>query len=323
MEIIRDISAATLDEPVVQTIGGFDGLHLGHQYLLQQVRQAALQRHAKTMVVTFSSHPSATLRPQAPVRLLTTLQEKLDLLSRQSIDYVAVLHFTPQMAAMSAQLFMERILKRQLHATALLMGYDHRFGHQADDTLASYQHYGAQLGIEVIRALEMPPLQGLHVSSSAIRQALTDGDIALANQLLGRPYSLTGTVTHGQGIGRSLGFPTANIQPADPLKLLPRHGAYAVSVTVPGDSAPHLGMLYIGNRPTFRALPEERIEVHLLDYHSDLYGQTLRIDFLRHLRGEQAFATPADLQRQLQADMQTIREEIHSYPPKGGGSVSG
>ena len=321
MEVIHDIDKARIAHPCVQTIGGFDGLHLGHQYLLSQVKDAAAERQAKSMVITFRRHPSATLRPRQPVRLLTTLDDKLALLQSLGIDYVTVLDFTPQMAAMPARQFMAHILRDKLHATALLMGYDHRFGHQSRETFADYQHYGTLLGIEVIQALELPAPQGLHVSSSAIRQALTDGNITLANQLLGRPYSLTGTVAHGQRIGHTLGFPTANITPCEPLQLLPRHAAYVVRATAAGTT--HIGMLYIGSRPTFRSLTEQRIEVHLLDFHGDLYGQPIRIEFLSYLRDEQHFQTPADLQRQLQADLQKIREEIPSYPPKGGGSVNG
>ena len=295
-------------QPLVLTIGGFDGVHRGHLYLLQQLKETARERKAATGVVTFRNHPSATLSPDRPQQLLTSLEEKMQLLEAQAINRVVVLDFTPQMAAMSARDFMDQVLKQELHASTLLMGYDHRFGHGATTTFSDCQRYGRELGIEVLLAQEFKATnpKSQKISSSAIRKALAEGDVALAAQMLGRPYSIDGTVVHGEGIGRSMGFPTANIKLSDTQKLLPQRGAYAVEVLV-GDTA-HRGMLYIGNRPTFDGLNELRIEVHILDFEGNIYNQHLSIRFLQFLRGEQHFASAGELQAQLEKDLTRVKE---------------
>ena len=308
MNIISDINNVAVTVPCVQTIGGFDGLHLGHQYLLQQVRDTARKRGMKSMVITFRHHPSFTLRPDKPVAILTTLEEKLHLLQQMDIDYTAVLDFTPQMSQMSARIFMEQVLKEKLCGQALLIGYDHHFGHSSHDSFADYQRYGTALGIEVVQALELPPSNGRHVSSSAIRSALAEGEVTLAQQMLGRPYSIEGIVTHGEGIGHKLGFPTANIEPSDPQKILPKHGAYAVKAFIEGQVFP--AMLYIGNRPTFNNLNALRIEAHLLDFEGDIYGSRLRVEFVDFLRSEHHFSSPLDLEKQLHSDLHTVRDLI-------------
>ena len=315
MQVIHDIFSDEIRDFCVQTIGGFDGLHLGHQYLLRQMKEAAAQTGNKTMVVTFRKHPSATLHPEKPVRLLTTLEEKLALLESMQIDYVAVLDFNQQMAQISARRFMEEILVQQLKGRVLIVGYDHRFGHKSDETFADYQQYGKELGIEVRLAAELPTVdlqieRGIHVSSSAIRRALGNGDISLANKLLNRHYSIEGTVTRGEGIGRTIGFPTANIALIDESKLLPANGAYAVNVVFEGESAKrqNRGMLYIGSRPTLDGLgQEQRIEVNILDFNGEIYGQRLRLEFLGFIREEQRFNSLEELRAQLEKDLENIK----------------
>lgn len=316
MQVVHDIFSDEIRDFCVQTIGGFDGVHLGHQYLLQQMKEAAAQIGAKTMVVTFREHPSATLHPQTPVRQLTTLDEKLALLESMGIDYVAVLDFNQQMAQISACRFMEEILVEQLKGRLLIVGYDHRFGRKSDETFADYQKYGKELGIEVRLAHELPtadlPIgKGTHVSSSAIRRALSNGEISLANTLLNRLYSIEGIVTRGEGIGRTIGFPTANIALTDNRKMLPRNGAYAVNVVFEGDvpARKHSrGMLYIGSRPTLEGLgQEQRIEVNILDFNEEIYGQRLRLEFLAFIREEQRFDSLEELRQQLEQDLEIIK----------------
>ena len=308
MQVFQDIFSVEIADMCVQTIGGFDGLHRGHQYLLEQVREAAAQRGAKSMVITFSNHPSAILHPDRPVKLLTTLDEKVSILEGLGIDYAVVIDFTPELSRMSAKAFMKEILIDKLKGSALLVGYDHRFGHQSSETFSDYQRYGKHLGMEVILAGELPQEESAtHVCSSAIRKAIAEGDMALAADLLGRHYSIEGTVTHGEGIGRTIGFPTANIAIKNPCKLLPKKGAYMVRVII--DETPHTGMLYIGNRPTLDNLArEQRVEVYILDYNEDIYGQDVRIEFVDFLRGEQQFSSIEDLQEQLKVDLFQIRE---------------
>lgn len=309
MQVIQDIFSVEIADMCVQTIGGFDGLHRGHQYLLEQVREATAQRKAKSMVITFKNHPSDILHPDRPVKLLTTLDEKVSILEGLGIDYAVVIDFTPELSRMSAKAFMKEILIDKLKGSALLVGYDHRFGHQSSETFSDYQRYGKHLGMEVILAGELPQEESArHVSSSVIRKAIEEGNMVLAKDLLGRYYSIEGTVTHGEGIGRTIGFPTANIAMTSPCKLLPKDGAYMARVYVKGSY--HAGMLYIGNRPTLDNLArEQRVEVYILDYNEDIYGQDVRIEFVDFLRGEQQFSTIEDLQEQLKVDLFQIREK--------------
>lgn len=306
MTIIHASEPTPIAEPGVLTIGTFDGVHLGHQYLLRQLKAEAQRSGLKAMVVTFKEHPAATLAAGGTPRpLLTTLDDKLALLERQGIDYTALLDFTPQLAATSARDFMEHTLVRRLNGRALLIGYDNRFGNRRGETFSDYLRMGQELGLRVLQADELPADHHLRASSTAIRAALADGDVALAAQLLGRPYSVEGIVVRGDSIGRTIGFPTANLAPIAPNQILPRHAAYAVSVLA--GSKRHAAMLYIGNRPTFRDLTQQRVEVHLLDFDGDLYGQHLRVEFIDLLRTEQHFATIDELRRQLERDLAAVR----------------
>lgn len=311
--IIIDIAApAAIAAPCVQTVGTFDGVHLGHQYLLRQLKAEALRSGLTSMVVTFKEHPTATLAAADPAHVrLTTLDEKLALIEELGIDYVALLDFTPELAATSARDFMAQILVRRLNGRALLMGYDNRFGQRRGKTIANYASIGKKVGLQVMRADELTLTDDLRPSSTAIRTALDDGDVVLAARLLGRPYSVEGTVVRGDRIGHTLGFPTANLALTDPNKMLPHHAAYAVSVHV-GEKR-YAGMLYIGNRPTFGDLTQQRVEVHLLDFDGDLYEQHLRVDFLRLLRQEQHFASPDELRLQLERDLAAARLTHDSY----------
>lgn len=293
----------------VQTIGFFDGVHLGHNHLIKQVMSEAHNRDMKSMAITFSAHPQKTLSPQHAPKLLTTLDEKLDLLTKTGLDYVAVLDFTPDMAQMSARDFMQQVLAKQLGGRALVIGYDHHFGRPQGENFQDYQKFGDEMGINVVQATEFTTPENLHFSSSQIRKALQAGDIATANRLLGRPYSIKGTVVHGQAIGHKLGFPTANLD-IHPDKLLPKDAAYAVKVHLNGHS--HIGMLYIGKRPTFEGLTEQRVEVNIIDFNGEIYGQTLKIEIMHFLRGEQHFDSTEALAAQLQRDLLGVKQLLNS-----------
>lgn len=203
---------------------------------------------------------------------------------------------------------MKDILIGKLRGSGLMVGYDHHFGHQSCETFSDYKRYGKELGMEVILAEELPQEKSAsRVSSSVIRRAIAEGDMILAKDLLGRYYSIEGTVAHGEGIGRTIGFPTANIAIGDACKLLPKNGAYKVRAFI--KKVTYIGMLYIGNRPTLDNLGrEQRIEVYILDYKDNLYGQQMRIEFIEFLRAEKQFNSIADLQKQLMADLAKIKE---------------
>lgn len=290
----------------VCTIGFFDGVHRGHQWLICQVQREARRRGARSLLITFDRHPRSVFAPDQAPLLLTATEEKMRLLRATGVDEVYVLPFDSAMARLSAREFMQQVLQRQLGVDVLVIGYDHHFGRPQDEGFEEYRAFGRELGIEVVLASE---LEGEHVSSSGVRQALEVGDVSLAARLLGRPYTWTGRVVHGHAVGRQLGFPTANLQATEPDKLLPARGAYAVFARLSADSrlsADTLlpAMLNIGRRPTLDNGTDISIEVHLFDFQDDLYGQTLTLSFIARLREECRFASEDELIHQLQQDKQ-------------------
>lgn len=285
----------------VATIGFFDGVHRGHCSLLSQVVRQAAQRNSQSTVVTFDIHPRQLVNPDFQPLLLTTLDEKLQLLSRQGIDRVAVLHFDEQMASLSARDFMSVVLSRQLNVDTLVLGYDSRFGHGRTAGFADYEAYGRSMGIDVLRATPLLSDDGTPVSSSLVRNLLLSGNIAQANDALGRRYSLTGNVVEGFHEGRRLGFPTANLALADRQRLVPGRGVYAVWAELTGYSEPMPAMMNIGTRPTYNG-SSQTLEVHIIGYEGDLYGQDITVTFAERIRSEQPFDSPSALASQLQLD---------------------
>lgn len=285
----------------VATIGFFDGVHRGHQCLIRQVRDEALRRGDRSLLITFDRHPRAVFAPESIPPLLTSAQEKLELLRTTGVDELFVLPFDRSMASLTAFEFMQQVLRDQLAVSVLVIGYDHHFGRPQGESFEDYKAYGRELGIDVVLAHE---LEGEHVSSSTIRRALEEGDVTTATHLLGRPYTWTGCVVHGHAVGRQLGFPTANLDALEPEKLLPARGAYAVNVNIPSPqgSLEGIGMLNIGRRPTLDNGSDTSIETHLLDFEGDLYGQTLTLYFIARLRAERRFTSEEALARQLQLD---------------------
>lgn len=281
----------------VCTIGSFDGVHQGHRFVVSQVMEQAKERGLTSLVVTFSNHPLKVLRPDFRPQLLTLEDEKVELLKETGVDGIALLEFTKELSQLSAREFMQKILKEQLNAKVLIIGYDNHFGHD-HKTFDDYVEYGKELGIEVIKNTELP--SDFKASSTAVRNALNQGDILAANEILGYPYYIKGKVVNGFHIGRKIGFPTANIEvPSD--KLIPMDGVYCVK------ALDHIGMMNIGYRPTLDNGPQRSLEVHLLDFDGNLYGDEIKIEFLKFLRGEKKFDSIEQLQQQLKQDEKECR----------------
>lgn len=267
----------------VATIGMFDGVHVGHQFVLGRVVSEARARGLQSLCITFDHSPRQE-------QVLTPLEQKRQLLLATGIDRVEVLSFTSTLKSMTARQFMHDVLQQRLGVSVLLTGYDNRFGHNRAEGFTDYQRYGLELGIDVIAL----PAEGT-VSSSHVRQLLANGQVAEAARCLGRPYAIGGTVVHGEHLGSRLGFPTANVVPHCPQQLIPAAGVYAVTC------GPQKGMMNIGTRPTFGP-HDQTLEVHLFDYQGDLYGQPLTVSFVSRLRAERPFSSAVQLIEQLKKD---------------------
>lgn len=278
----------------VATIGMFDGVHMGHRFVLNHVVQTAREKGLQSMAITFDRTPKD--------QVLTPLDEKLLLLSKTHIDHVEVLTFDDALKQLTARQFMEQVLRDRLHVRVLLTGYDNRFGHHREEGFEDYVRYGQQLGIEVM-SLPPAPSQGTGttVSSSLIRRQLAEGRVGEAAIGLGYHYTLMGRVEHGEHIGTRLGFPTANLVPADPRQLIPAPGVYAVKVRQENTMEHKHGMMNIGMRPTFDG-HRQTLEVNIFHLHENLYGQRLLVSFVARLRDEQRFDSIDDLKAQLQQD---------------------
>lgn len=303
MQLVTIHSDARLSGPCVATIGFFDGVHAGHRFLISQVCAEASRRNSLSAVVTFGKHPRQVMQSDYCPSLLTSPEEKLRLLEQTGIDVCILLEFTPELSQLTALEFMA-LLHDRFQVSCLVIGYDHRFGHNRSEGFDDYCRYGRQLGISVLQASAYTD-QAARVSSSMIRHALLSGDVRLANRCLGYSYFLEGTVVGGRRNGRKIGFPTANLQVSAPGKLIPSNGVYAVRVE--SDGIVYGGMLNIGVRPTFHNGPDRSLEVHIFDFSSDIYGKTLRVCFLDFIRPERKFDGIDELIRQLQSDALQIR----------------
>lgn len=287
----------------VVTVGTFDGVHRGHVEVLDMLAAAADERDALAVLVTFDPHPLRIVRPASAPPLLTTPAEKIEILAQTQLDRVAFLHFTPILAAYEPREFVQEFLLRRLDMRHLVIGYDHGFGRDRSGNADALREIAADLGfgIDVVEPVES---DGSPVSSSRIRALLQHGDVIEAAEALGRPYSLSGTVIRGEGQGRKLGFPTANLGIEHPDKLLPHEGIYAVRAALPDRVVD--GVLHLGPRPTFAGLAPS-IELHLFDFDADLYGLRLRVDFVARIRDIARFENVDALIRAMDHDCATAR----------------
>ncbi len=299
------LDAITIDDNAVVTVGTFDGVHRGHQAILRYLIDRAEQREGRSTVVSFDPHPREVVHDDS-VPLLTTVEERADLFETYGLERFVVIPFTKSFARQSPKAYVEEVLLNRVGLKEIVIGYDHRFGRNREGDQALLERLGTAHGFTVD---VIPPQEVDHdvVSSSAIRELLAEGgDIQRATEMLGHPYTLAGRVERGEGRGRKLGFPTANLSLTDDRKLVPQIGVYATRVQI-GDTKPlYGGMMNIGRRPTFDGM-NVTVEVHLLDFGGNLYGETLRVEFLQRLRDEQKFDSPDALVAQLSRDQEHCR----------------
>ena len=297
MNIIRDTHPQALT-PSVATIGFFDGVHLGHRHLINQVKMAASLNGWCSSIITFPVHPRQVIQSDYQPSLLSSPEEKIELLASTGIDNCILLPFTRELSMLTAWEFMQ-LLYDKYKVRMLGIGYDHRFGHNRAETFEDYCRYGRDLGIHIMQATAYTQEQD-KVSSSAIRRALLSGDVMNAQKYLGYNYFLEGTIVSGYQVGRKIGFPTANLRVDFPNKLIPSIGVYSVFVTVNGQQ--YKGMLNIGHRPTINNGTDLSIEVHILDFEGDIYTLQVRIEFIGFLRPEIKFDSIDELVLQIQKD---------------------
>ena len=295
----------TLEKPVVATIGFFDGVHLGHQFLINRLAEMAKQENLESMVITFDCHPRQVLQSNYQPRMLSTLEEKLEKLEKTASDHIVVLHFDKALAQLTSKQFMESILRDRLNVRKLMMGYDNRFGHNRTETFDDYVIFGKEIGIEVCKNTALS-MGNFNVSSSVIRQFIETGNMEEATRCLGVPYSLSGKIVGGYQNGRKLGYPTANIDIRKTDKLLPAMGVYAVQVRIENNEKIYGGMLNIGTRPTFNG-SDLSVEVYIFDFSGNLYDRTIKVFFMSRVRSDRIFPTLEALAEQLQLDEQQIR----------------
>ncbi len=306
MIVIRDISELK-DIQLVATIGFFDGVHLGHRYLIEQMKEIAAERNLPSAVITFPIHPRKVLHDDYQPKLLNSLNEKLEHLVTTGIDYCIVLNFSLELSRLSAEEFISSVLSNQLHIKTLLIGYDHRFGHDRKDGFEQYRQYGALCGMEVLEISRFVE-NGIGVSSSEIRKRLLNCQVEDAANLLTYPYQLKGSIISGYKVGRTLGFPTANIQVDEPFKIVPGIGVYAVWVLLQGKK--YKGMLYIGNRPTLHNGDNTSLEVNILDFSGDIYNNEIVVSFIYFVRGDIRFDSLDDLRKQLEQDREVVEKRL-------------
>ena len=294
----------------IVTVGMFDGLHLGHQHILDVLKEEAATRGLEPMVITFDKHPRQVLEPavMAPL-LLTSNAERIELIRQYGINQIEILPFTQSLADMTACQFFVKHLVNQLHIAALVLGYDNTFGNKQSNDFEQLEPLAVEYGVDVVHANPIM-YEELAISSSRIRKALQSGNLQGTNNMLGRPYSLTGLVVQGRHWGRTLNFPTANILISESLKALPIEGVYAVTTQILGREELFKGMANIGPLPTYN-IQDVHCEVHLIDFNDDIYGKELRIELHEKIRDIQKFESTELLKLQLELDCEKCQKILN------------
>lgn len=300
-----DVDMAIEREKCAATVGFFDGVHRGHRYLIEQVKAEAEREGIASVVVTFDRHPKEVVASASVPKMLCSTEDKIAAIENTGVTRCVVLPFTHELSEMTAETFMRSVLWERLGVIALITGYDNRFGHGREEGFEDYVRHGQAMGMRVVRALPLIE-DGVSISSSAIRCALSTGDIATATRYLGRRYTISGTIISGQHIGHALGFPTANVSLEHTENMLPGNGVYVVMATVEGYDSPMPAMMNIGTRPTFGG-KSTTLEVHIFDFTGDIYRRRMTIAFHERLRAEQHFESTQALTAQLATDAEQAR----------------
>ncbi len=313
MKVYQDFEEVGKIPNAVLTIGTFDGVHVGHQKIIERLKEEARKVNGETVLFTFFPHPRMVINPtNHGLKLIQTQAEKIENLERLGLDHLIIFPFTKEFSTLSADEFVKDYLVDKLHVKTIVVGYDHQFGKNREGSLKQLQKLSETLPFEVI---EIPAheVDEINVSSTKIRQAIEIGDIQTANNYLNEPFEISGTVVKGNQIGRTIGFPTANIEIGDDLKIIPAIGVYAVEVILEDQRKLH-GMMNIGIRPTVTDSKEIKIEVFIFDFSEAIYDQSIKVYLLQRIRGEHRFQSVEVLRAQLQEDEKNVRS-IFSLKP--------
>lgn len=304
MQVHRSLSGLpAISNPVV-SVGTYDGVHIGHSKIIERLKNSAAELKGESVIITFDPHPRMVLFPEnSNLKLLNTLDEKIQLLQGKGIGHLIVQPFSHAFSRVSGADFIRDILVNTLHLKKIIIGYNHQFGRNREGTFEQLKEMAPLFKFELEEIPEQDVNQ-IAVSSTKIRNFLLEGKVTEARDLLGYPYEVSGKVVRGAGNGKKLGFPTANIFPSEPLKLIPGHGIYAVKIY--GNNIHHQGMLYIGKRPFFKG-EEAGMEVHIFDFEGDLYGSEIRVSFFQKIRDDQNFSNRELLIAQMLKDRDAVK----------------
>jgi len=314
MRVFTDLQQLPTFKNAVITIGSFDGVHAGHRRILEKVIALAADCKGESVVITFDPHPRTVLQPDQSFKLITTTAEKKSLLRDCGIDNLVIVPFTREFAGQSAAEYIYDFLVQKFHPAYIVIGYDHRFGKGREGGIEFLRRHEAPGQFKVVE-IPAKEVDEIAVSSSKIRKALDASDLIKAGRLLGHPYTFEGRVVQGIQIGRAIGFPTANVEIVDPYKLILPAGIYAARARKPGERW-YNAMLYIGDRPTVTPDGAQVIEVNLLDFEGDLYGQQLQVAVMEFVRGDQKFDGLEALQAQIKLDKQVIEAKLAFWEVK-------
>jgi len=302
LRVHQQSSGFKASKPIVLTIGTFDGVHAGHLAVVEVLKRKALEINGETALLTFQPHPRVILHPDNHgLKLLTDIDERIELLEKSGLDHVIIEEFNMDLASLSPLDYVRKILSNGIKPSVIVIGDDHRYGRNREGDFESLSEMGRLFGFEVV-ALPAEFVDDVRVSSTKIRDAVHEGNVDYACKLLTRPFPMSGLVVSGEKIGRTLGFPTANLEIATELKIYPANGVYAVLTRVKGESKWLQGMLNIGNRPTISSNELPTIEVHVFNYDEDCYGKTLEVLFIKRIRDELKFNSLEELKVALEHD---------------------
>lgn len=294
----------------VVTIGTFDGVHIGHQKIIERLVQTAKKSHLKSVVLTFFPHPRMVLQKDANIKLINTIEERSQILEQLGLDVLVIKKFTKEFSRLTAEAFVSEILVKQLRVKKIIIGYDHHFGRNRTANIDDLKAFGEIYDFEV-EEISAQDINDVSVSSTKIRNALVAGDIKTTNNYLGSNFLLSGKVVKGKGLGNTIGFPTANLSITETYKLIPRQGVYIVKTTIKKQVV--FGMMNIGTNPTINANNEQSIEIHFFNFNQNIYNKSLVIELLERIRDEQKFDSIDNLKTQLQKDKETSLLYIENF----------